>query len=186
MGLWSDILNSFRRNAPDREHQCHFETDVPVKMNCNNRSFRQKITFKTGSARPVDFRSPTLPPVSVSISSATFSDATSLTFQPNDIVVFVGPNNSGKSVALKDIRNSAKESNIYNLVVKKIQLHTSGTSKEVYDWIKSIARPSTFGFSMLNGTVDLERIEVLWSNRHKNGLGQLTDFFCDLSQQSID
>jgi ABC-type multidrug transport system ATPase subunit len=37
------------------------------------------------------------------IKSLTFNDGTNLELQRNEIVVFVGPNNSGKSVTLKEL-----------------------------------------------------------------------------------
>jgi len=35
----------------------------------------------------------------------TFSDGTTITLDPKDVVVFVGPNNAGKSVALRELEN---------------------------------------------------------------------------------
>ena len=40
----------------------------------------------------------------VRIASAQISDGTTLTFAGGDIVVFVGPNNVGKSAALRNLR----------------------------------------------------------------------------------
>ena len=37
------------------------------------------------------------------ISKIHFNDGTSLDIQQNDIIIFVGPNNAGKSQSLKDI-----------------------------------------------------------------------------------
>ena len=39
----------------------------------------------------------------VTFASLTFSDGTTVTLDPRDIVVFVGPNNAGKSVALREL-----------------------------------------------------------------------------------
>jgi ABC-type cobalamin/Fe3+-siderophores transport system ATPase subunit len=43
----------------------------------------------------------------VSIQSALFSDETKVTFTNDDIVVFVGPNNAGKSAALRNIKEKS-------------------------------------------------------------------------------
>ena len=58
----------------------------------------------------------------ISIQSITFSDDSSLKLGENDIVVFVGPNNSGKSVALKNINNLIGNDSIENPVVKSISI----------------------------------------------------------------
>ena len=39
----------------------------------------------------------------VTFNSITFSDGTTISLEPNDVVVFVGPNNAGKSVALREL-----------------------------------------------------------------------------------
>lgn len=134
---------------------------------------------KGGCPRSVDFRAPIFPPVSVSISSATFSGGATLTFRPNDIIVFVGPNNSGKSAALRDLRLCAEKMDKSACVIQKIELQTSGEPHDVFEWIRSVARPSGFlsQYSLLNSSVELNRVERLWENCQKEGLGSLTDFF---------
>jgi ABC-type sugar transport system ATPase subunit len=38
----------------------------------------------------------------LALETTTFSDGTTLTFEDDDIVVFVGPNNAGKSASLRE------------------------------------------------------------------------------------
>lgn len=45
------------------------------------------------------------------IKSLTFNDQTTIALNDNDIVVFVGPNNVGKSQSLHDIYNLLSENN---------------------------------------------------------------------------
>lgn len=178
MSLKSFLLNAFKKDTKNLEHQHHVKADDAALSEHDIKLTASKSAVKAGCPRPVDFRAPTFPPVSVSISSATFSDGTTLTLQPNDIVVFVGPNNSGKSAALRDIRQCAEKKDNFGLVIQQINLHTSGSSKDVFEWIHSVARPShRYGVSMLNGTVELHRIENLWNDCHKDGLSSLTNFF---------
>ena len=40
---------------------------------------------------------------SVTFESLTFSDGTTVQLDPTDIVVFIGPNNAGKSAALREL-----------------------------------------------------------------------------------
>ena len=55
------------------------------------------------------------------IKSLTFNDQTTIALNDNDIVVFVGPNNVGKSQSLHDIYNLLSENN--GIVVKSIEKH---------------------------------------------------------------
>jgi ABC-type multidrug transport system ATPase subunit len=41
----------------------------------------------------------------VFVNSVQFNDGSILTFEKNDIVILVGPNNAGKSASLKEISN---------------------------------------------------------------------------------
>lgn len=117
----------------------------------------------------------------VTITSATFSDNTKLEFSSNDIVVFVGPNNSGKSAALKDIYEKSKASAHEGVVVKGIELTNSGTKEEVLSWLergakKMLQNPSNPTYSRLGATVHKSQAEQHWTN-NQNGLAQLCPFF---------
>lgn len=48
-------------------------------------------------------KAPTFARPSVTFESLTFSDGTVINLEPNDIIVFVGPNNAGKSEALREL-----------------------------------------------------------------------------------
>jgi ABC-type multidrug transport system ATPase subunit len=43
--------------------------------------------------------------------SITFSDGTTLSFEDDEIVVFVGPNNAGKSATLKEMESFVARNN---------------------------------------------------------------------------
>lgn len=60
------------------------------------------------------------------INSATFSDGTTLEFEKSDVVVFVGPNNAGKSVTLRNLREKIEGSQHEQVVVKSIELKREG------------------------------------------------------------
>ena len=60
------------------------------------------------------------------ISKITFNNGDALSIQENDIVVFVGPNNAGKSQSLKDIYALAGKK-IPSVVVKDITITKNGT-----------------------------------------------------------
>ncbi|HRB96502.1 MAG TPA: AAA family ATPase [Nitrosomonas sp.] len=68
----------------------------------------------------------------------TFSDNQTLTFDDDEIVVFVGPNNTGKSETLRQLQNwiskSLSQTIVTNTTTKKI-----GTSKDLQQYLESNA-----------------------------------------------
>ena len=71
-----------------------------------------------------------LPP-SVTISNLSFSDGTSVSLDPCDIIVLVGPNNSGKSVALKEIQNLFAKKEAKTSVIFDITISQNGSIEDV-------------------------------------------------------
>ena len=72
----------------------------------------------------------------VSIKSLTFSDGTVTTFDANDIIVLVGPNNAGKSAALRNIKETATRRDISRRVVTDLELQTTGTESDLVAWLE--------------------------------------------------
>ena len=114
----------------------------------------------------------------VTFTSITFSDGTTISLEPNDVVVFVGPNNAGKSVALRELEGQVKGS-FAGTVVKKVGLSRTGTHEEILAYIrkhtKKIPEPrhtiySGYGFSLFE-----EQIASFWSR--SDGLSDLSPFF---------
>lgn len=62
---------------------------------------------------------------SVTIQKIKFNDGTEIELASDDIVVFVGPNNVGKSRALKDIRSDIIEADFKKIIIDEIQYKTS-------------------------------------------------------------
>lgn len=60
----------------------------------------------------------------ISFENVTFSDGQTLAFEPDEIVVFVGPNNAGKSAALRELQNFMSKSAVQNVIagakIKKV------------------------------------------------------------------
>lgn len=67
--------------------------------------------------------------------SVTFSDGTTLAFEEDEIVVFVGPNNAGKSAALKEMQAYVARSNPQT-VITAAKLHRTGTQKELHAYLE--------------------------------------------------
>lgn len=86
-----------------------------------------------GEAEAQDSLRPTL-----SFESITFSDGQTLTFDDDEIIVLVGPNNAGKSAALKELNNwvhrSTPQTVIKNAVIKRL-----GTASDLRGYLESHA-----------------------------------------------
>lgn len=80
------------------------------------------------------------------ISKIHFNDGTDVDIQQNDIVIFVGPNNAGKSQSLKDIYTLAAEKQ-QTTVVTDITIKKSSTN--IKDLLDSIAPKEFQGSSTL-------------------------------------
>ena len=64
------------------------------------------------------------------ISEITFSDETTLRFEKDDIVVFVGPNNAGKSASLKESATLLRVKTNKGKVLKDIVIEKEGDEAE--------------------------------------------------------
>ena len=79
------------------------------------------------------------PPPSVTFDSLTFSDGTTIALDPTDIVVFVGPNNAGKSAALRELETHIGPSTSLT-VIKSVQLRRSGTVEQLEAFLEKNSR----------------------------------------------
>ena len=105
-----------------------------------------------------------------------FNNGTELEILPNDIVVFVGANNSGKSQSLKDINKAFVDPSL-NVVVKQIEYEIEGvdkfekTIKEISSFDKTNRQYKGYGYS-----IHSDWIGILNSNSFR-GMEQLAKFF---------
>ncbi|MHB8387779.1 hypothetical protein, partial [Metallibacterium sp.] len=73
-----------------------------------------------------------------SFESVTFSNDDVLTFEEDEIVVFVGPNNAGKSAALREMQQFVSRKVVQN-VIKDATLRRSGTQAELLEYLEKYA-----------------------------------------------
>lgn len=73
------------------------------------------------------------------ISSITFSDGTQVEFNPDDITVIVGPNNSGKSATLRGINTKFENQSNKSPVISQLAYESKGSPEEFEAWITSWA-----------------------------------------------
>ena len=125
---------------------------------------------------------------SVICESITFSDGTEITLGPTDVVVLVGPNNSGKSVALRDLLGFVGQGNAFQSnVLHNCSLRLNGTVQDVLAYFQKHAeervasgRTTYLGYQI---TIQPNMLEHYWSQGHSgNGIYELTSFFCQQLQ----
>lgn len=71
----------------------------------------------------------------VTYESVTFSDGTTISIDPTDIVVLVGPNNAGKSLALRELE-SFLSNNSRKTVIHNASLRKSGSAGDFDNYIR--------------------------------------------------
>lgn len=117
------------------------------------------------------------------ISEIEFQNGQKFTIEPDEIVVFVGPNNSGKSVCLNEIYALLHNPIAYGPVVKSIKLRKTGDLNELI----AFAEPYLTG-SAGNGTkwyggyqfrFDEQQLKSTWNFLETRHLNDLTNFLCN-------
>ena len=99
----------------------------------------------------------------VQITKIRFNDGTEYTFQPSDVVVFVGANNAGKSQILRDINSYFENKETTRIIAKEIELCSSGNP--IYFREHAIERNGSFHFS----NTSYNRIDIFenqWNNKN--------------------
>jgi hypothetical protein len=74
------------------------------------------------------------------VKSIAFSDGTTIALAKDDVIVIVGPNNSGKSATLRGIRDKFALPSATNPVVKAINLVREGSKDELFDWLRKTTK----------------------------------------------
>lgn len=118
------------------------------------------------------------------IDSLTFSDGTELQLGKSDIILIVGPNNAGKSAALRHIRDHVSSPDIRSPVIPQLALKREGSKDDLLSWIEEFAKkseqpPNNPSFHVLGASIHRSHIQSMWQ-KTDNTLGQLGRFFCHL------
>lgn len=122
-------------------------------------------------------------PPRVWVSSIKFSDGSALDLGLDDVILIVGPNNSGKSAALRAVREKVADSSRQSPVVLSLVLGRSGTAGDVVEWLSRISRinidssPANPIYQLFGVSVHKSNAEAWWSQPH---LSELSRFFCHL------
>lgn len=122
---------------------------------------------------------------SVSISSLTFSDGTHVPVDAHDVVLIVGPNNAGKSAALRAIRDKLQNAANRSHVVLDVKIKRIGSLEEFSAWLlgwtvqQVESSPDNPVFQALGHALHRSQAHSEW-NRTDHMLGGLSRWFCHL------
>jgi hypothetical protein len=115
---------------------------------------------------------------SVSFSSVRFSDGTQIPLAPDDIIVFVGPNNAGKTSALYALDTLAHEGDQATKVVVSAEMSRVGTTEDLLSFLvnnfKTIGDAPNRQFSGVKSHAEEKQIDKGWTG----ALSLLSRFFC--------
>lgn len=115
---------------------------------------------------------------SVTVKQLTFSDGTVVSLNSDDIVVFVGPNNAGKSAALREIEAHFGHKNTPNQVILAMETQRHGTLAELEQaFINNSQKLYPNGALHYSGSgynISADHLAVGWSSR----IDLLQKFFC--------
>lgn len=118
------------------------------------------------------------PSPSITVREMTFSDGTSISLNSDDIVVFVGPNNAGKSAALREVEAHMARQPPPTQVVTSIKLEKLGTVDEVEELFiehSHQSRPNnSLHYSGSGYNIPANQLESGWNKR----IEYLRPFFC--------
>lgn len=77
--------------------------------------------------------------LSLTITEIIFNSEDTLTVEPGEIVVFVGPNNAGKSVTLKEIFSFVKDLELDRKIIKEVKYTKTGTNEQLEKLMSEVA-----------------------------------------------
>ena len=121
----------------------------------------------------------------VAISQLTFSDGTEVAISPNDIVLVVGPNNAGKSAALRAIRDKLQNDSHKSPVLQNLLVQRTGTMADFTAWLlgwtvlQTESSPENPVYQALGHSLHHSQAQSEWQ-RGDSVLGGLARWFCHL------
>jgi hypothetical protein len=118
------------------------------------------------------------------VEKVTFSDGTTITPSKDEIVVIVGPNNSGKSAALRGIRDKFANPASISPVVTHVLTSREGDISDLLTWLESTTKRTDqpnqdHVYQALGAGIHMSRARSLWSGGG-NALQDIARFFCHL------
>ena len=126
--------------------------------------------------------------ISVKFKNLRFSDGTNVQIPPSGVVLLVGPNNAGKSQALRDLVGLTGPRDHESKAVVEIELDKTGTPEEMAQWIVDRMPTMTTNGAAFHsvpgwGQVQIRDILQQWSGPNLQYLGQLFIFHADATSR---
>lgn len=121
----------------------------------------------------------------VAITSLTFSDDTKFAISTNDVVLVVGPNNAGKTAALRAIRDKLQNAAHKSPVLQSLEIQRTGSLDVFKTWLSGWtvqqlgSSPENPIFQALGHALHQSQAHSEWQ-RSDHILGQLSRWFCHL------
>lgn len=118
--------------------------------------------------------------VKVWINEIEFNDTTKIQFKKNDIVVFVGPNNAGKSASLKEISSLLQANANLSKVINNVKYSTEGTESDLISFLENFSLKENNGTSVYYKGLGYNIYEPNLKNYWKseiNGISELVSVF---------
>jgi len=116
------------------------------------------------------------------INQIEFNNGSKINFDKNDITVFVGPNNAGKSASLKEAGRLLRANNQQSIVLKTISIEKEGNEEDLFSFIDAHStksfqegQPEPY-FGGYKYSFQKSHIKPWWSN-YKRGLNNLYPLF---------
>lgn len=118
------------------------------------------------------------------IETITFSSGQTVALAPDDILILVGPNNSGKSAALRNIHSRIRSPGSPTLVIQAVTTRFGGDEAGIRAWLPTVARqtsPSNSdpGYNYQGYGFHLSTILDRWRNPGQP-LADVANLFCAL------
>lgn len=117
------------------------------------------------------------------LDSITFSDGSKLSLGKDDIILLVGPNNSGKTESLRAIREKVRSSSYTSPVLSELSLEREGSAEDLINWLEQTTKTNFEHshedprFELLGVSIHRSHAHGLWPQRD---LGPLARFFCHM------
>lgn len=122
-------------------------------------------------------------PLSFSLSEIVFSSGDSVALSKGDLLVIVGPNNSGKSSSLREIVRATRGEKI-GPVIKECKLEQNGSFEAMQEWFQENTHQSQDGtFSWIKAAVSFKNVRNVRSqwNQPVGTAATFTQFFTVLT-----
>lgn len=113
------------------------------------------------------------------VQSIMFKNGRLLAIEQDDIVVFVGPNNAGKSRSLRDVSGLLRNDDYEGTVISEVSLH-KGPEQDVVEYVCKNSKQKTSGREVLYCGVGYE-MSQRWIKEYygRKRINELADFYLD-------